>query len=451
METLIKELGDKVKSRELTWEEAARKYSEKTNKKVGGEAFRGKYRYLIKKLPADKEEPKQQVTNKKINEEYERTYSDGLKEIQRKIFFTYEESKEPTDVLRKLGYSPDHWECLMCELGTWEVAIRDEEENRLCTTVRVKMKPIVRDIPVEVALEAASKILEMNIHPLNIPAPAYSKGLDPNKLLEKTAVELHLGKLSHKYDTGENYDYKIAQDRFKTIVESIVTTQLHEKADTLLVPIGSDFFNTDTTTNTTTFGTPQDNDLRWKKLFLEGLKMWTEALMTYHERFNHIDVIYKPGNHDKMASFYLFVALQQLFMNDPKINFINNYQPTQCYSWGKCAIFLNHGDKKGTGKRPSSNRLLRSITAEFPVEWGNSIHRELHLDHLHQEYMFDDEYGIILRRAPSPAGLYEWHYENRYLASPRYQYYIWDKEHGMEVIKNINFNKKKSLIKKRRY
>lgn len=446
MKTLIKELGDKVKCRELSWEDAKDIYNKKTGEQIASEALRSRYRNLV-----STEKPKQEGkrVERKLKDEFETTSKDGLKEIQREIAFGFDEDKTPETILKKLGYDPTVWSLEEWRFGTWEVAMKDEEENRLCTTVRAKLKPRVAEVSREIVLEAAASVLKSGVIPLSVSEPSYSNVLDKNKLLEMTAVELHFGKLAHKFDTGENYDHKIARARFEAIVEDVVTTQLHEKADTLFVPLGSDFFNTDTVTHTTTMGTPQDNDLRWKKLFLLGLEMWSQAIATYRERFNHIDIYYKAGNHDRMSSFYLFVALSQLFKDDPKVTFNHDFKPTLCYQWGKCAIFLNHGDKKGVNKRPGSNQLLRSIPQEFPREWGESVHRELHLDHLHTEYMYDDQYGIVLRRAPSASGTDEWHYENRYLATPKYQYYIWDKESGLLCIKNITFDKKKSLIKKK--
>ena len=432
---MIKELGLKVKAGEITWQEATDIYNKENGANLSREAFRGRFRNL--KINGSENDR----TKKPLKDEYEEIHANGLREIQRQIFFDYDEEKTPENVLKKLGYPPENWEMVKCRFGTWEVAIRDEEENRLCTTVRLEIKPRQADLTIEEVLQANKELLKEGVKPLKYKPKKEVGGLDPDKMIELPPFEGHIGKLSHTFDTGENYDYKIAKDRFYQTIENVVEWQLREKADTLLLGIGGDFFNSDTVQHTTTAGTLQDNDLRWKKMFLVGLKMYSEALRTLRERFNNIVIKYVPGNHDKMASFYLYVSLMQLFSSDEKINFSENYQATQCFVWGKCAIFFNHGDK-------NFKRTIKSIATEFPKEWGNSTHRELHLGHLHKEMMVDDDSGLVTRRIPAPTGTDEWHYENRYIREPKYQMFVWDKNKGMLNSPYVTFDKKKQLTRK---
>ena len=262
--------------------------------------------------------------------------------------------------------------------------------------------------------------------------------------MEIPAIELHLGKMAWGGDTGQDYDKDIATGRFYHILEEICNIQEMEMCDRALVTIGNDFFNSDTVNATTTKGTPQTNDLRWKKMFLLGLKLYTEFLETLRGKFNKIDVRLCSGNHDKMSSFYLYLALQQYFRNDEKIGFSDNYKDYQCYQFGKCAIFFGHGDS-------NLKRIIQSIPAEFYREWGSSIFRELHLGHLHKEVVVDDESGMITRRIGSPTGTDQWHYEERFIGSTqKHQVFVWDANRGLKSIEYINFeNGKKKLIKKR--
>ena len=80
-----------------------------------------------------------------------------------------------------------------------------------------------------------------------------------------------------------------------------------------------------------------------KDVFI-GLELYTKALLILREKFNKIDIQLCQGNHDEMASFYLYIALQQYFKDDDVINFSNDFKKTQCYLFGKCTIFTNHGD-----------------------------------------------------------------------------------------------------------
>jgi hypothetical protein len=179
-------------------------------------------------------------------------------------------------------------------------------------------------------------------------------------------------------------------------------------------------------------------------MFNTGLELQVEAIMTLREHFNKVDIKLVAGNHDNATSFYLYIALMQRFLKDNIVQFSDNYKETQCYLFGKCAIFTNHGD-------PNLKRLIKSIPAEFYEEWGKTIHRELHLGHLHKEIVVDDDSGMITRRIGSPSATDNWHYENRFIgATQKYQLFVWNKEHGLQSIKYITFEsyeKEKQLVR----
>ena len=206
--------------------------------------------------------------------------------------------------------------------------------------------------------------------------------------------------------------------------------------------IGNDFFNSDTIDTTTTKGTPQQNDMRWKKMFLKGLKMYSQQLVTLRPYFDKIDVKLVQGNHAKMAEFYLFVALAQALKGDNVIKFDNDYKETKGIKWGVCGIFWNHGDQ-------NAKRLNKSIAVEFPQIWGKTIFRELHCGHLHTEKVVDEEGGLITRRISSPSGTDDWHYGQRYMSLQKHPLFIWDKEKGMTAMYNVNFlQKNPKMLKK---
>lgn len=386
MRETILELGAKVKRKEMTWREAAEKMNKKHGCNISPEGIRKRYYNL----------GKSDNIGVKTNGEYETHNSDGSIEIYTKIWFDKDEKKTPDTILEKFGYDKENWQVETWTFGKWEVAIKDEKENRVCTTIRARIKPRAeRNISVEKYVEVAKEVFAKNIKPIKAISEKKNKGLDKNKLLELTGIELHLGKMSWSGETGEDYDKNIAQKRFNKIYNEIIEQQRIEKCDTCLICIGNDFFNSDTVNATTTKGTPQTNDLRWQKLFNIGLELYTQMLLGLSDKFNNIEIRLQSGNHDKMASFYLYIALNCYFKDFKNIHFSQNYKDVQCFIWGKCGIFFSHGDS-------NLKRLIKSIPAEFYEEWGKTTFRELHLGHLHKEVVVDDDSGIITRRVGSP-------------------------------------------------
>ena len=418
----LKELAAKVKLREITWKQATELFNKKFNKNV---------------KPGALSRRAQRMNATEREREYSETHNaDGSIDIKTKIFSKEGESKTPETILKEFGYDMDSWEIQTWHFGKWEVAIKDEKENRICTTFRAVIKPKFKDgLTIPEMEKLVLESVKRTIKPIKLKPAVFNNTLDENLLIEFPATELHLGKLAWAGDTGQNYDFHIAKDRFYNIIQNVYETQVIHSASTLFMTIGNDFFNSDTTDNTTTKGTIQNNDLRWKKMFDIGLEMYKRAIFTLREMFNKIDVQLCQGNHDVMSSFYLYRALEQFFSRDERIHFSDNVRTTQCYQFGKVAIFTSHGDS-------NFKRLIKSIPAEFYKEWGTSEYRELHLGHLHKEVVVDDESGMITRRMGSPTGTDAWHYDSRFVgATQKQQLFIWHKDKGLLDIKYICFEK----------
>lgn len=433
-ETIIR-YGRKVKDGLLTWQQAMELFNQETGMKLSKEALRSRYRDLGDNYI--RQEP-----NKVQNSEYETHNEDGTIEVSKEIWFNANELKTPEMILQCFGYSAEEWELVSWSFGKWEVALRDEENNRICTTIRAKIKPkLKKEISLENYIKIAKEEFSKNIKPLKYKVKEQNLELDNNKLLELPAMELHLGKMAWSGDTGQDYDKDIAQERFYKILEEIVQQQEIEKCGTCLLCVGNDFFNSDTINATTTRGTQQTNDLRWKKMYNIGLQLHIEEIETLRSKFNAIEVRYCPGNHDTMASFYLYMALACYYRNIPDVKFVDDFKEVQCFEWGKCAIAFTHG-------YANLKRTIKSIPVEFREQWAKCPYFELHLGHLHKEMVVDDDSGMITRRVGSPTGTDQYHYEERYIgATQKYQTFVWHKENGLQNIKYINFENKKKLAK----
>src|SRR5574344_685351 len=178
----------------------------------------------------------------------------------------------------------------------------------------------------------------------------------------------------------------------KSIFALSVDSTSHGVIITLV--IGNDFFNSESD-NMTTDKTPQQNDTRYKKLFLVGLELYVKTLYTLKNYFKQVDVMLCSGNHARAMEFFLYIALKEHFATDEVIRFSEDFKDTQYYKFGQCGIFFNHGDANLV-------RTIKSIPSEFFDVWGRTLYRELHLGHLHKEVTVDDDSGMITRRIGSP-------------------------------------------------
>lgn len=362
--------------------------------------------------------------------EYTTIDGNGILTAQRFLHCQQEMLGDPNKLLELLGYKPSQWEILSLTTKTWEQGSKNGTKDLYSVGIKLKRK---NNLSIEDTLDSLKSLLAKNIKPVEFEPIDYNSELNPNLMMEICPVELHMGKLSNADETGENYDLKICKKIFQDLVARICRIQQEKKCNKALVIIGSDFFNSESD-NMTTNKTPQQNDTRYKKLFLTGLELYTQAILTFRELFNEVEVRICSGNHARAMEFFLYTALAQYFRNDDIVSFIEDYKDTQAIQFGKCAIFYNHGDA-------NLKRTIASMPAEFYEIWGKTIYRELHLGHLHKEVTVDDESGMITRRIGSPCATDAWHYTNRFIgAVKKHQIFIWDKEEGLQEIRYLNTN-----------
>jgi hypothetical protein len=346
--------------------------------------------------------------------------NDGTVEESRLISCEDDVTRDPYKLLEALGYDPTKWELVTYRVSKWNSGTEGKELK----AVQYKVRPRT-DISLTDMVKAAREAFKEELTPFLFTQERNVDGLNDDRLMEIAPIELHIGKMANKIETGENYDLKIAKKRFFDIFEEIYHKQEIEKCGRCVVIIGSDFFNSESDNCTSKDKVPQQNDTRYIKLFHEGIKMYVQALLTLRGLFNKVDVMLCAGNHARAMETFLYMALEQRFVNDEVVHFIENYRLTQVYQFGKCAIFYNHGDA-------NLKQTIASIPAEFDEVWGTHPYRELHLGHLHKEVTVDENGGMITRRIGSPCGTDAWHYSNRFVgAIKKHQIFIWDKNSGL--------------------
>lgn len=360
--------------------------------------------------------------SKKSNEptEFTEYHEDGSIEASKIIKDVKKVNGDKNQILKLLGYNPKEWELMYWRICSWEGGVGGSTRNSIRFKITPKKTATLGDY-----VHAIKKAFSGNIQPLNIKPNYQLKAWNTNKLMEIPPIELHLGKISNVRETGEEYNTKIAKEVFNRIISKIIEKQEKEQCAEALLVIGSDFFNSESDHCTSIHKMPQQNDIESIEMFIEGVKMYTQAILTLKNYFKKLNVMLCAGNHARAMETHLYIALMQRFMDDIQVNFKDDYKLTQVFTFGNNAIFFNHGES-------NLKRLIGSIASEFREEWGKHIYCELHLGHLHKETVVDDESGIITRRIGSPCGTDSWHYSNRFVgATKKHEIFIWDYFNGL--------------------
>ena len=270
---------------------------------------------------------------------------------------------------------------------------------------------------------------------------------EENNLLEISLFDLHMGKLAWHGETGENYDVKIASRRFMKAINKLINQASSFNFNRVLFPIGNDFFNSDNLNNTTTHGTPQEEDLRWKNSFSVGVKLLVDAIILLKQTGVPVDVMVIPSNHDFERSYYMGSYLDAWFRDDEQVNINNGASPRKYYKFGKVLLGFTHGSEE----KESSLPMLMATDIDSKPVWSETVFHEWHLGHQHRkkgfkytvsrDTMFNEELGVIVRYLSSLTGTEEWHHRKGFLGSAKAgEAFIWNDTDGMMAHLNVNID-----------
>jgi len=269
-----------------------------------------------------------------------------------------------------------------------------------------------------------------------------------NNLLEISIQDLHYGKMCWIGETGENYDTKIARERFLNAITTLIKRANGFEFSQILFLVGSDFFNSDNLDNTTTKGTQQDEDLRWQKTFKTGIHLVVDGINLLKQLNVPIKIIVIPGNHDFSKSYYLGSFLEAWFNNDSQICIDNGASPRKYHVFGKVLLGFTHGSEEKMDSLP----LIMASDKESKKYWSDTIFHEWHLGHFHHKKNFNytvldkgktlnEDLGVTVRYLSSLTGTEEWHHKKGFIGNIKAaDAFIWNDELGMiaHLTSNIN-------------
>jgi len=280
--------------------------------------------------------------------------------------------------------------------------------------------------------------------------PVYFNPEKPNddteqNLLEISIFDLHIGKLAWGGETFENYDVKIARKRFLGSIGKLLQNASGFKYERILFPVGNDFFNSDTMENTTTKGTPQDEDLRWQKTFNVGVRLLVDAINMLKQTGVPVDVVVVPGNHDFERSYYMGSYLSAWFKDDASVWINNHASPRKYYRYGNVLLGLTHGSEEKEASLP----MLMATDIESKPMWTDTKFHEWHLGHFHRKRTvkydinksreLNEDLGVTIRYLSSLTGTEEWHHKKGYVGSTKAaDGFVWNHEFGLVAHLNTN-------------
>lgn len=253
-------------------------------------------------------------------------------------------------------------------------------------------------------------IEEMKKYSPKYPVIKYPKIKDGHLLVIDPA-DIHIGKLAKAFETGDEYNHKIAIERVKSGVTGILQKSSAYNIEKILFIIGNDILHVDNAKSTTTSGTFQDSELMWYDAFSVAKQLLVECIEML-STVAPVHIQYDPSNHDYLTGFMLAQTIEAWFRNSKSVTF--NVAPShrKYFKYGKNLIGTSHGD----GAKEQD--LPQLMAHESKENWGETKYRYFYIHHIHHKKS-KDYMSVCVESLRSPSGTDSWHHRNGYQHSPK--------------------------------
>lgn len=215
---------------------------------------------------------------------------------------------------------------------------------------------------------------------------------------------------------GKEGNEAVIHDFKNAVIDVTNRVAKMHRLDKLIYIIGGDLLNADTFSGTTTSGTPVDNGMTPVQAYSEAFDALFWAIYQLSAITNNLEVVYVPGNHDRLSSYHLAHALSKT-IDLPNVEFSVEYSERKVVTWGNNFFAFEHGDV-------NTKNAPMVYAFEFPQDWGATKYRTLYTGHYHMKkttsFVSENEiHGFAIKIMPSLSRTDYWHYHNKFVGSKR--------------------------------
>lgn len=249
-------------------------------------------------------------------------------------------------------------------------------------------------------------------------------------LFELGLPDLQLGRLVAAEDAGHDIDPELQIKKANIVVDKLIGYAENFNVTKVLFPVGNDFFDTNSAVMTTVKGTPQQDDVRWKRTYKLGCDFIVKTIDKLMQ-LAPVDVLVIPGNHDEDKIFHLGEYIDAWNHNNPNVFVDNRPMKRKYYSFGKNLVGLTHGYFE------KNNKLDSLMAYEMPREWASSKNREWHLGDKHHKVDMvlkteELENGVVIRILRSLANPSVWEFDKALVGSLKAgEAFVWHENDGV--------------------
>ncbi len=393
----------------------------RVNSSIFGGSFVAEY-YQYKEETKDNTKNTNEEDVKNIQKRYGSEINinkDGTYTSNRLIEMNEQQSKDPDYLLKAHGFDISCWKIVSARNNIRQVISKQDGVVTLYASF-LTVKPLQdSELPLSKIEEFFNRLDRNYSLPVVRERNDYLQG---DKLLLLNIADLHMNLQASMLTTRNEYNCDIAEKLFFYVIEDVLTRTKNYKFDEIVFTIGGDMLNSDTLSNTTTKGTPQDNDIHFYDAYERCCAMVIKAIDILKQKAK-VNVVYVPANHDEQTGFKLAKYVDAWFRNDDYV--IVDYLPLarKYVQFGKTLLCFAHD--------ANVKKLPMLIADEARPYWSNVDTTEVFLQHLHTENVLMEEYNMRIQRLPTISARSKWTTDKGYSSKRQCKSFIFDVEDGL--------------------
>jgi len=319
----------------------------------------------------------------------------------------------PQVIMEAHKLATNEWDVIAFTSNCWQQQTAGGGKIDLCQsklTVKPKKQP-------EISLADVDAYFDKKRFKPIVPPTDY-KYIDDGEVLEVTYVDPHNGLLAWQNESGENYDLKIAQERFLKCAWDIVSRCKHKKIKRIILCMLGDILHTANDNQTTEKGTFQSVDGRYVKI-TDTTEATIVNVIAILKSIAPVEVVWVSGNHSRISEYLVMRSVEKSF-SDVKFDIAPN--PIKSIKIGNALIGLAHGDMPKKNITQNVDREARMI--------GGIKYIEQHCGHFHSEITTWVN-GIIVRYLPCLCSSSAWVHQQGYLNFKAMISFVWSETNGI--------------------
>ena len=381
----------------LTWDEVAQVLNEEFGENFGESKYR-KWWYAfqegmeyIKTLEFEREEAVKEYVGQQKKDFQILKNGEQSSTVLCKL--SDEQLKDPDYILKVHGYDSNSWELTSAKQTIWNNSL----DNELYSS-KITVKPRVgfnwNEDNIKNIFDRLKKHTEFNVSDYMTVVGINEEIPAQDKMLLIGIADLHYGLLA-KDNLSEEYNMKIAKERFNDIISDVIKRKSNDKSiEKVVLLIGNDFLSADNVQGTTSrHFTQQDQETNWYEIIESATEMLIEEIDKLRFFFPSVEVVNVKGNHDEMSTFGIMQTLNAYYRGHKAITINTSCKFRQYIRYGTSLIGLSHNERV--------QDVSKIMAAETGVDWGECKYKCFLMGHLHSRKEIGDDYGVDIYRLPS--------------------------------------------------